>query len=253
MCALPAPAPQIPREGGWSDSAPYPVSLLSCLYYLQLECGAPALNLLLVSAQSCLRWAEPLAASQGASEEAPAQGSLPSPTQSGGGVSQAQAGMPDLLSSSPLCEPLSHSVLGSYLCSQLRRKGEHPEQGRVGPFPSPPSGWPCAPATPLTRSQRSLPTAGCARCAEGTSGHRWPLALPERLLLRALWAPGPGRQHSNLVGSRHSCQNQGGCLGKPRTACGFPQAAWVCRGPGGGAAVPGIAIGWAPASQDCLS
>lgn len=125
--------------------------------------------------------------------------------------------MPHLLSSWPLCEPLSPSVPGSYLCSQLRRKGENPEQGREAPFPSPPSGWPCAPATPLTRSQRSLPTSGCARCAEGTSGHRWPLALPERLLLRALWAPGPGRQHSNSAGSRHSCQNQGGCLGKPRT------------------------------------
>ena len=74
LCTVPAPAPQIPREGGWSDSALYPVSLLSCLYHLQLECGAPALNYPPVSAQSCLRWAEPLAASQGASEEAPAQG-----------------------------------------------------------------------------------------------------------------------------------------------------------------------------------
>ena len=87
-------------------------------------------------------------------------------------------------------------------------KGENPEQGREGPFPSPPAGWPCARATPPTRSQQSLRAAGCA------SGHRWPLALPERLLLRALWVLGPGRQHSN---SRHSCQNQGGCLGEPRT------------------------------------
>ena len=125
--------------------------------------------------------------------------------------------MPHLLSSWPLCEPLSPSVPGSHLCSQLRRKGENPEQEREAPFPSPPSGWPCAPATPLTRSQRSLPASGCARCTEGTSGHRWPLALPEQLLLRALWAPSPGRQHSNSAGSRHSCQNQGGCLGKPRT------------------------------------
>lgn len=25
LCAVPAPVPQIHREGGWSDSAPYPV------------------------------------------------------------------------------------------------------------------------------------------------------------------------------------------------------------------------------------
>lgn len=118
--------------------------------------------------------------------------------------------MPHLLSSWPPCEPLSPSSrLPPLLIAE--EKGENPEQGREGPFPSPPAGWPCAPATPPTRSQRSLPAAGCAY------GHSWPLALPERLLLRALWAPGLGRQHSNSASSRHSCQNQGGCLGKPRT------------------------------------
>ena len=70
----PCPSPTDPQGGRQGDSAPDPVSLPSCLYHLQLEREAPALNHPLVSAQSCLRWAEPLAASQAASEEAPAWG-----------------------------------------------------------------------------------------------------------------------------------------------------------------------------------
>lgn len=114
--------------------------------------------------------------------------------------------MPHLLSSWPPCEPLSPSSrLPPLLIAE--EKGENPEQGREGPFPSPPAGWPCAPATPPTRSQRSLPAAGCAY------GHSWPLALPERLLLRALWAPGPGRQHSNSAAAGTHARTREGVWG----------------------------------------
>lgn len=41
------------------------------------------------------------------------------------------------------------------------------------------------------------------------------MALPEWLLLWALWVPAPGCQPSNSAGSGNSCQNQGECLGKP--------------------------------------
>lgn len=172
----PLPQPhRSPGRGGWSDSAPYPVFLLSVYTTYNLNVG-PALNLPLVlcSVLPEVR-AEPLAASQGASEEA--QPGLPCPAQpraGRAGVSQAQAGMPHLLSSWPhLCEPLSHSVLGSYLCSQLREKGSTQSRGGWGlPFSTirmamRPGHCP--------DSQSTSPPLGVPG-VPGASGHRWPLA-----------------------------------------------------------------------------
>ena len=150
-----------------------PALSLHCPVYTRM--WALALNHPLVFAQSCLRWAELLAASQGTPKEALAQGLSAQPNLGLAGFCRPRQSCPTCSAPGPSVSPSPTQSLAP-TSAQLGSKGKNSEQRTEGPiFTPPPSGRRvvlCPGHSPCSPPEKSPPS----RCAEGqgTSGHRWP-------------------------------------------------------------------------------
>lgn len=163
---------------------------------------ALALNHPLVFAQSCLRWVELLAASQGTPKEALAQGRSAQPNLELVGFCRPRQSCPICLAPGPSGSPSPTQSLAP-TSAQLGRKGKNSEQRRGAPiFIPPPSGRRaalCPGHSPDTPPEKSPPS----RCAEGqsTSGHRWPYLSGYSSGLSGYWLLAASRRTQQAAGT----------------------------------------------------
>ena len=250
------PCPPSPPAGGCRVREAGGVSALSLsLHGSGYTTYHLVVNHQLVFAQSRLRWAELLAAGQGTAWEAPAlspQRLLAQPTWGvAGGALQAQAERLSVLSSWHPCEPLSHLVPGSHLCSageSRKGAGQRREEPSI-PLPSEPRVVDMSRPPLSPHHQRSVPLPGMPRVHLDTGDLTW-MATPQNSLRTGSWQLEVGLS----VAAGTHVRAREGVWGSafPGRSLQSRQAAWVCRRPGGRSCCARHCHWLGPASPDCF-